>query len=466
MTEENATILIVDDEADIRDLIREVLQSEGYHCLEAANATAALSLLERETIDVVMLDIVMAGKSGLEMLSELKMLHPNVAVVMATGISDMDTAIECTRRGAIGYLTKPFKLSEVVRTVQQAADQARLERRPRDYHDQLERRVEEQARTIRKSFLASMAALSFALEAKDSYTAGHSRRVTDIANAIGLKMGLSEDELEDLHWGSLLHDIGKIAVRQDILNKPTTLTTEEYEHVMTHTVIGTSIVEPIVNNRRITDIVECHHYHYDGQGLKQRLKGKQIPRLARIVTVADAYDAMTSQRAFRPALSRKEALNEIRLAKGTQFDPVIADLFLTMSDSEVTPQKREILIADDEESIRLLVRSALGDHFTMIEASDGLEALKVAHTRKPALILMDILMPKKDGLAACHDIKSNVDTKDIPIVMLTGIAHDLDKELSTHLGADAYITKPFTPDYLHETVESTLAEHDSLTCKA
>jgi len=279
-------------------------------------------------------------------------------------------------------------------------------------------------------------------------------------------MVLSEDELEDLHWGSLLHDIGKIAVRQDILNKPTTLTAEEYEHVMTHTVIGTSIVEPIVNNRRITDIVECHHYRYDGRGLKQRLKGKQIPLLARIVAVADAYDAMTSQRAFRPALSRKEALNEIRLAKGTQFDPVIADLFLTMSDSEVTPQKREILIADDEESIRLLVRSALGDDFTVIEASDGLEALKVAHTRKPALILMDILMPKKDGLAACHEIKSNVDIKDIPIVMLTGIAHDLDKELSTNLGADAYITKPFTPDYLHEKVKSTLAENDSLTCKA
>ena len=114
----------------------------------------------------------------------------------------------------------------------------------------------------------------------------------------------------------------------------------------------------------------------------------------------------------------------------------------------------------------MLVRSAIGSDFTVIEASDGLEALEIAQTRKPVLILMDILMPKKDGLAACHEIRSNVDTKDIPIVMLTGIAHDLDRRLSTNLGADAYITKPFTPDHLHETVESILTERDTLTYTA
>jgi len=466
MPEERETILIVDDEADIRALLRDTLQREGYRCLEAASAIDALSILEHDIVDVTMLDIKIPGKSGLELLTDLKELYYIMPVVMATGISDMDTAVESLRRGAYDYLAKPFILNEVLHTIGKAADKARLEKELELHRNELEHKVEEQSRRIRKNFLASMAGLSFALEAKDPYTAGHSRRVAEIAHAIGSKMGLSKDELDDLHWGSLLHDLGKIAIRQDILNKPAKLTTKEYEHVMTHTIIGTSIIEPIVDNRKIADIVEYHHCHYDGRGFRQKIRGKNIPLLARIVAVADAYDAMTSKRAYRPALSREEALSEIRLTHGSQFDPEISDLFLTTSYQELFSNKKEILIADDEESIRLLVRSALSSSFTVVEASDGVEAIRIAQSRKPSLILMDILMPRKDGLAACHEIKSIIYTKDIPIIMLTGITHDLDRELCTQLGADDYITKPFAPDYLQEVVESMLTKRDILPCKA
>src|SRR4030042_3486099 len=161
---------------------------------------------------------------------------------------------------------------------------------------------------IRERSLEALAVLSFAHEAKDSDTAGHSRRVTDIAMAIGKRLSLKEEELTDLKWGSLLHDIGKIAVNELTINKPGKLTGAEYEHVMTHHTVGASIVRPVAESKSITEIIENHHSHYDGTGFNQKLKGEDIPPLARIVALADAYDAMTSPRSYRPALSRDEAL--------------------------------------------------------------------------------------------------------------------------------------------------------------
>lgn len=463
MAEITRTILIVDDEEDIRRFLSEVLKCEGYYCVEAANAEEALSYMEGNyTTDMALLDIRMPGKSGLELLPELRTRYPNTAIVMASGISDIDTAIECVRQGAYGYLTKPFTLNEVLHIVEKAMEKVRLERELIDSRHKLELEVGEQAQRIHESFLASMAALSFALEAKDPYTAGHSRRVAEISVAIGRKMNLREDELEDLHWGSILHDLGKLAVNQYILNKPGKLTDLEHEHVMSHTVVGASIVGPIVNNQRITDIIEYHHTHYDGRGLRQKLKGNHIPLLARIVAVADAYDAMTSERAYRPPLSGEEALSEIRLGMSSQFDPQVANVFLATPQSDIMLQKREIVIADDEESIRVLVGSTLSENFTVLEATNGLEAVEIAKNKKPSLIFMDILMPYKDGLDACCEIKSMSATKDIPVVMLTGIGHDLNRELGTQLGADAYITKPFTTDQLYDALELLLPKTGSI----
>ncbi len=456
MAERKGTILIDDDEKDIRKLLHQRPKSEGYHCEEAGNADEALTYLEDSSTDLVLLDITMLGKSGMELLPEIKERYRDVVVIMATGISDMDTAIESVRQGDYDYITKPFNLGEVVHSVKRAMEKRRLELELRDHQQHLEQKVEEQAKEIRETFLGAMAVLSFALEAKDSYIAGHSRRVTDIALAIGKKLALSEDELEDLRWGSVLNDIGKIAVDQLIVNKPGKLTAEEYKHIMTHSIVGASIVGPVVRNKRITEVVEHHHAHYNGRGLRHKLRGENIPLLARIVAVADAYDAMTSSRPYRAALPRKEALAEIRLEIFRQFDPLVANAFLEISAADIMPGKRKILIADDEESIRLLVRSVLGNNYTVIEAADGQEAVEAAQNEEPALILMDILMPNKDGLQACSEIKTNWTTKAIPVVMLTVIDQELDRKLSADLGADQYIAKPFSPQDLLNTVDGFL----------
>jgi len=465
MAGENTSILIVDDEASIRRLLTQSLTAEGYCCKEAGNADEALARLGDSSIDLVLLDIKMPDKSGTELLPEIKERHPDVPVIMASCISNIDTAIESMKQGAYDYITKPFNLDAVFHSVKMAMERRKLELEVRDYRQHLEQKVEEQAKEIRSTFLAAMQSLSFALEAKDSYTAGHSRRVTEIAMAIGKKLGLSDDDLEDLRWGSLLHDIGKIAVDQLVVNKPGELTTDEYEHIMRHSMVGANIVEPIVKNKRITGIIEHHHAHYDGSGLNQKVSGKNIPLLARIVAVADAYDAMTSTRPYRPALEKEEALAEIRWAIGKQFDPLVTNTFLKISATDITPEKKKILIADDEEIIRLLVRSTLSNNYTVIEAVNGQEAVEIVQKQKPALILLDMLMPEKDGLQACYEIKANLATKTIPVIMVTAINQELDRKLSADFGANHYISKPFNPQELLKVVNDLLSDHPKVKRK-
>jgi len=327
MAHKRARILVVDDEAMVRKLLCQKLSRDGYQCEEADGAVQALDGLKDSSIDLVILDIKMPGKSGIELLPEIKTAYPDTAVMMATALNDVNIAIECMKKGAYDYICKPFNLGEVVLSVEGVLERRRLEREIKEYQQYLEQKVKEQTQEIRKVFLGAIEALAFALEAKDKYTAGHSRRVTEIAVAIGKELGLSPDDIEDLRWGGLLHDVGKIAIDQLIQNKPGELTPEEYEHIMTHTHVGAGIVKPVVNGR-VVEMIEHHHDRYDGSGMNQVVVGEDIPLGARILAVADAFDAMTSDRPYRNAMSVEEALSEIKRCTGTQFDPAVVVAFL------------------------------------------------------------------------------------------------------------------------------------------
>ncbi|MEA1871850.1 MAG: response regulator [Chloroflexota bacterium] len=327
MLDQQETLLIVDDEPGIRNLLHQKLSREGYQCQEAETAEQALNKLAISPIALVILDIKMPGKSGIELLPEIKSACPDTAVIMATAIIDINVAVECLKQGADDYICKPFNLEEVSLAVQRALEKRRLQLEVRDYQQFLEEKVEEQTGEIKKLFLGAIEALVFALEAKDKYTGGHSRRVTEIALALGNELGLSARDMEDLRWGSLLHDVGKIAIDQAIQNKPSKLTREEYEHIMTHAGVGAHIVKPLVNGK-ISEMIEHHHDHYDGSGLHQVIAGSDIPLGARIIAVADAFDAMISDRPYRSAMSVTEAIDEIKSGAGTQFDLVVVNAFL------------------------------------------------------------------------------------------------------------------------------------------
>jgi len=327
MVNQQERILIVDDEAAIRKLLCRKLSGEGYHCEEAESAEQTLDKLKSSPAELVILDIKMPGKSGIDVLPEIKAGYPHITVIMATAVNETSVAIQCMREGVDDYVCKPFNLDEVALSVAKILEKRRLQLKIEGYQQHLEEKVEQQTMEMRKLFLGAIESLVFALEAKDKYTAGHSRRVNEIAMAIGEELDLPPDMMEDLRWGSLLHDVGKIAVDQLIQNKPGKLTPEEYEHIMIHAHIGAGIVKPVVNER-VVRVIEHHHDHYDGSGLHQVEISEGIPLEARILAVADAFDAMISDRPYRSARSVKEALDEIRRCTGTQFDPVVVTAFL------------------------------------------------------------------------------------------------------------------------------------------
>ncbi len=345
MTNHEQRILIVDDEAMIRRLLHLKLSRQGYHCEEAGNAVEALDKLKTYSADLIMLDMKMPGRTGIDLLPELKTNYPNTAVIMATAIAEANLAIQCMRQGADDYINKPFNLDEVSMSVEKTLEKRQLELEIKEFQEHLQQKVDLQTVEIRELFLGSIKALVSALEAKDKYTAGHSRRVTDIALAIGRELKLSEVDMEDLRWGSLLHDVGKIAVDQFVQNKPGKLTPSEYEHIMIHAHVGAGIVKPVVNDR-VVQIIEHHHDYYNGTGLHQVVAGGDIPLGARILAIADAYDAMTSDRPYRPALPAEEARQEIMRCIGTQFDPVVASAFLKTGTSCSTPEKDKTAVMD------------------------------------------------------------------------------------------------------------------------
>jgi response regulator RpfG family c-di-GMP phosphodiesterase len=328
--ESKATIMIVDDEARVRDIISRKLTAEGYKCITAPDGSSALTKVQKYQVDLVLLDVIMPRKSGTAVLRELRSRYEDIAVIMVTAVSDIETAIKLMKMGAYDYIIKPIDLNVLSISVDRALEKRRLLLENKSYRLHLEDKLKEQTITIRESFLYAFKALAFALEARDEYTSGHSERVTELAVTIAEGMSISQDMIQKIRLAGLVHDIGKIGVKETILNKPEPLTAEEYSHVQSHCETGSRILLPIVDDDEILDIVIHHHERYDGKGYPDRLSGEQTSLGARIVAVADAYDAMTSTRPYRDALSIEEAIDEIQKNKGSQFDPDIADVFVSI----------------------------------------------------------------------------------------------------------------------------------------
>ena len=321
------SVLIVDDEKTVRRSLNRCLSLNGFDCEEAGNAAEALDCLQKNPADLIILDIMMPGISGKELLPQLKESFPDTAVVMATAVVDPESIVNCMKNGAQDYITKPFDVRQLVTNIQSVMEKRRLELHLKEKRQILEGKVEEQARELQKLFIDAVESLVSALEAKDKYTAGHSRRVTKMAVDTGIVLGLNGEELENLRWSALLHDIGKIGIDQSIQNKPGTLTPAEYNYILTHCSIGPGIVQPLVNDF-IVESIRHHHDSYDGNGLNQTVAGKDIPLGARILAVADSFDAMTSDRPYRAAMPASEAIAEIKRCSGIQFDPSIVRAFL------------------------------------------------------------------------------------------------------------------------------------------
>jgi putative two-component system response regulator len=326
--------LVVDDEPHLRRVLVRLMQGDGFVCEEAGSGVQALDALARQPASLVLTDLHMPELDGIGLLKEIRVRHPDTAVMLITAVADVSTAVNCLAVGAMDYLTKPFHLEEVRARVRQALDRRRLILENRDYQEKLEDKVAVQARRLEELFLASVQSLAEALEVKDPYTHGHSLRVSQYSVIIARTLGVGADIVRQIELGGKVHDIGKIGVREAVLNKAGPLTDEEYQHIMTHPVVGWRILGPLLTEMPMSlSIVRSHHERFDGRGIPDGLAGAEIPLEARIAAVADTFDAMTSVRPYRPGVPLQATLNELRRCAGAQFDPLVVDAFLSAIDA-------------------------------------------------------------------------------------------------------------------------------------
>jgi len=332
-----ASILVVDDEDFIREIICRKLGGSGFACDSAPSAEDALAKIAQNDYDCVLSDIHMPGMSGVDLLRQIKLQDQDLAVILVTGAPDIDAALEAMRLGAYDHLSKPLNLAALEMTVDRALEKKRLVEENREYQHNLESMVKERTKQLsaanedlKRLFTGSIKALAQALEAKDEYTQGHSARVAEESVNIARYLSLSDTEVQRMWLAGYLHDIGKIGIKETVLNKPGKLDKEEWDLIQQHPVVAGRILGPIPELSDIIDIIVHHHERYDGSGYPDGLEGSSIPLGARILAVADTYDALTSRRPYRDPLALEEAYRILEEAAGTYLDPVIARAFLNL----------------------------------------------------------------------------------------------------------------------------------------
>lgn len=328
-------ILVVDDEEPIREIVSSMLTGAQFHPRQASSGQEALSLLESgEEFDLVLSDLMMAGMDGIALLERAKEKFPDLPVVMVTAVHDISIALQAIRNGAYDYLLKPFEREQLLATVRRALENRRLKRENDNYRTNLEALVAARTQqlkaavdSLKQSYDITLQALGDALDYKDAETQGHSKRVTAYTMAIAKRKGLPQEEIDVIARAAYLHDIGKMAIPDLILRKPGKLTEEEVNIMKEHAYYGYKILSKIPFLTEAAEIVYAHQERYDGSGYPRGLKGDEIPLGARIFSIADTLDAMTSDRPYRAAQPTQAAREEIEYWSGRQFDPGIVKVF-------------------------------------------------------------------------------------------------------------------------------------------
>ena len=349
---DNHTVLLVDDEEGILNTLRRSLRKEAYQVVTAKSGEEALDIIMEKEIAAIVTDERMPGMDGVAVLRSARDYSPDTFRILLTGHADMEILTEAINGGELHkFFTKPWNAQELVLQIRDGVQRyefitenrrlnaVTLKQRDelRYVNSTLEEKVrhrtaelEEKQSVLKRSYLETIEALAFAVDEKDPYTHYHSRRVTELCGLISRGMALSDTKLERIKIAGLLHDIGKIGIKDSILLKPGKLSRAHNEQNKTHPLRSAKILEPISDLREIIPAIRHHHERFDGSGYPDGLKGLEIPLEARIMAVADAYDAMTSNRAYRESMGHSIAVSRIREGSGSHFDPMVVDSFLKL----------------------------------------------------------------------------------------------------------------------------------------
>jgi putative two-component system response regulator len=339
-----ARLLIADDDVGVRGVLRDFLSGE-YECESVGSAEEALAILGRGEFRLVISDISMRGMSGIELIPHVLKLSPDTLIIMVSGSQDVESAVGAMRAGAFDFILKPFDLEHVEMAVRRALEHQRLLESKRRYETYLERMIAQRTseldgalQSLEGAYRTTLRALVTALETRDAETHGHSERVMSFSLRLGREMNLCDEELTSLEFGSLLHDVGKIGVPDAVLRKPAPLTEPEWYEMRKHPLHGEQILGGIEFLEGASRVVAQHHEKWDGTGYPVGLRGEEIDLNARIFAVADAFDAITSDRVYRVGRSYESAARELEEWAGRQFDPSVVEAF-----RRVPPEEWEAL---------------------------------------------------------------------------------------------------------------------------
>ena len=349
MNDGPVTLLVVDDEEAIRKSVKKYLVLQGYEVATAATGEEALALLGRQKVAATLLDVNLPGINGVELVPRLLELEPTLAILMLTAVNDATSAALCMQRGALDYLVKPVDLAHVGRAIEAALRKRRSliesQQVNRWLKEEVALRVAEKRLELanqERISVATLDALVNALEAKDPYLRGHSARVADLSASVAAQLGCDDELIEAVRTAGRLHDIGKIGIREEILNRQGPLTDDEYEHVKQHVLVGSQILSPLVHLQEVITFVRSHHERWDGFGYPDRLAGESIPLGGRIIAAVEIYDALTTSRPYQEKMPPEVAVERMRDLVGTALDPAVHRAL------EVVVKQRQALVFLDE----------------------------------------------------------------------------------------------------------------------
>ncbi len=336
-------ILVIDDDVTNLKMASKIMAAENLRVSCVKSGEDAIKFLHENIPDLILLDVHMPGMDGFETIAEIGKMErlEKVPVIFLTADEDSDTELRGLQLGAMDFIKKPFVPEVLLMRVRHTIDLIRLQT---DLSREVAKKTQEisaQHERLEKMSMQIVTALSGAIDAKDTYTNGHSTRVAEYSAQIAKRAGFSESVQRDIYMMGLLHDVGKIGVPDAIINKPTSLSDEEYSVIMNHPVLGARILKSISEFPQMVTGARWHHERYDGTGYPDGLSGENIPVEARIIAVADSYDAMSSRRSYRNILSQEKIRRELINGKGKQFDPVFADIMLAMMSEDTEYQMRE-----------------------------------------------------------------------------------------------------------------------------
>ena len=402
---DGACILVVDDD-DMNLRIAKRMLGGKFRVLEAHSGKETFAVLKQQIPDMILLDVHMPEMDGHGVIRQLKASeqYKNIPVIFLTADNDGETEVQGFDEGALDFITKPFRQDIVLQRISRLLELDYLQKNLQSEVEKQTRNAEERRKKVEQMSLQMVQTLANAIDAKDKYTNGHSTRVSEYAVLLAKELGWKNEELDNLRYAALLHDIGKIGIPDSILNKPSRLTDMEYEVIKSHTVMGSDILKTVTTIPGAENVARHHHERYDGKGYPDGLEGEGIPIEARIVGIADAYDAMNFRRIYRKSLSSEIIRSELVKGRGTQFDPEVLDVFLKLFDED-----RLVLVEDKQERDPLVEESGkllqkVMETMTSQKNSEDKDFLTGLPMRKEGELCISQAMQETRGCLAFIDV--------------------------------------------------------------